>query len=94
MFDALKFIADHSGMNLVEALEEAYTFGVNDAETEPKIGKWIQESDSLWKAKWNRWKCSACGKHISVNYDCDPIKAGVKFCPHCGSYNGGKNDNS
>lgn len=81
----------------VKEIAEAFDMAIealSASETEMKTGKWEQESDSLWKAKWNRWKCSACGKHISVNYDCDPIKAGVKFCPHCGSYNGGNNDDN
>ncbi len=78
---------------LVEAFDMAIE-ALGDSEPEQKTGKWEQESDSLWKAKWNRWKCSACGKHVNINFDGDPIKAGVKFCPHCGSFNGGNNDNS
>ena len=85
MFDALKFIADHSGMNLVEALEEAYIFGVNDAEPEPKMGKWIQESESLWEDGRTRWECSACCKHVLIGVYADPQKAGLMFCPSCGA---------
>lgn len=36
MIDILKFIADHSGMNLADALKEAYEQGKRDAQPEIK----------------------------------------------------------
>ena len=72
----------------VKEMAEAFDIAIealSASETERKTGTWEQESESLWKSKWNRWKCSACGKYIRINSDCDPIKAGVKCCLHCGA---------
>lgn len=51
------------------------------AQPERKKGKWINRSLNILYPEWERYTCSACGKH-SYNYD---------FCPNCGSYNGGEN---
>ena len=52
------------------------------AQPERKKGKWINRSLNILYPEWERYTCSACGKH-SYNYD---------FCPNCGSYNGGESD--
>lgn len=59
--------------------------GMPTIEPERKTGKWEQESESLWKDRWSRWKCSACGKHVLIGVYDDPIKAGLMFCPKCGA---------
>ena len=77
--DVLKFIADNAGLSLPEAIELAYVKGYNNAKAEarPK-GKWIEGPNCSYR-------CSNCGEHyFSVQ---DYIR--YKFCPNCGSYNGG-----
>lgn len=59
-----------------------YIDEVPSAEPERKKGKWINRSLNILYPEWERYTCSACGKH-SYNYD---------FCPNCGSYNGGESD--
>lgn len=54
-------------------------------EPQRKTGKWEQESESLWKDRRSRWKCSACGKHVLIGVYDDPIEAGLMFCPRCGA---------
>ena len=47
---------------------------------EPKRGKWIHNG-SQWE---NRWICSECGYMYYLQKP--------NFCPNCGSYNGGEQD--
>ena len=54
--------------------------------TEPKQGKW------LWNLAENGWAdhiCSECGwtKNTDIH-----VSLGYKFCPNCGSYNGGEQE--
>lgn len=42
-------------------------------------GEWIEEKD-----RYNHWHCSHCGYVIGL------LKMDAKYCPHCGSMNGGK----
>lgn len=48
-------------------------------EPERKTGKWIHNRD---EDGWHMWlECSECGtREVNTN---------AKFCPNCGSYNGG-----
>ena len=72
----------------VAEMTEAFDMAIealSASETEMKTGKWEQESDSLWKDRWSRWKCSACNKHVRISLYDDPIKAGLMFCPSCGA---------
>lgn len=64
---------------LSEYLKEYF---MPSAQPERKKGKWINRSLNILYPEWERYTCSACGKH-SYNYD---------FCPNCGSYNGGESD--
>ena len=49
-----------------------------------KSGKWI-----LTIEDWNKWTCSKCGyvKRTDIH-----VNIGWKYCPNCGSYNGGDNN--
>ena len=51
-----------------------------DHEPERKKGEWIDKSGGIDGA-WNY--CSVCGEQAIDLYD---------FCPYCGSYNGGEQD--
>lgn len=44
-------------------------------EPECKKGMWINRSLNICYPEWERYTCSACGKH-SYNYD---------YCPNCGA---------
>ena len=50
-------------------------------ESERKKGKWIYYDP-------NGFKCSECGGYLEI--EVGDIK--MKFCPNCGSYNGGEED--
>ena len=52
-------------------------------EPERKKGKWLEMAGDL--------QCSECG---ATYYDLYPDYSDTKFCPNCGSYNGGENDQS
>ena len=61
------------------------------AQPERKTGKWIGlDSDAF---RYDDIMCSECGKHYTVDADrwCDIgfVAEDLKFCPNCGSYNGG-----
>lgn len=72
-FDPLRFIADHAGMALAEAIAEAYKQGQQDAQPEPKKGRWITKSTNGEMFDC----CSVCGY---VEWD-EP----KNFCPNCGA---------
>lgn len=88
-FNPLNFIANHAGMNLADAIKEAYEQGKRDAQQEQKTGKWIEGRDKRFV------KCSKCGMETTRN-ELRGIslfgKNEPNFCPNCGSYNGGKNE--
>lgn len=48
-----------------------------------KKGKWLEIAGDL--------QCSECG---ATYHDLYPDYSDTKFCPNCGSYNGGENDQS
>ena len=48
-----------------------------------KNGKWLEIAGDL--------QCSECG---ATYYDLYPDYSDTKFCPNCGIYNGGENDQS
>ena len=50
---------------------------------ERKKGKWLEIAGDL--------QCSECG---ATYHDLYPDYSDTKFCPNCGSYNGGENDQS
>ena len=52
-------------------------------EPERKRGKWLEMAGDL--------QCSECG---ATYHDLYPDYSDTKFCPNCGSYNGGENDQS
>ena len=52
-------------------------------EPERKKGKWLEMAGDL--------QCSECG---ATYHDLYPDYSDTKFCPNCGSYNGGENDQS
>ena len=60
---------------------------------QPKRGKWIYCEDSMADCV-DGYRCDQCGFFIPWDYQhkgIDYIKD-YNFCPHCGSYNGGKNE--
>lgn len=70
-FNPLIFIADHAGINLADAIKEAYEQGKRDAQ--PKTGKWI--CDELYPTYA---KCSICGYSDEYTYE-------DNYCPNCGA---------
>ena len=54
MIDILKFIADHSGMNLADALKEAYEQGKQDAQPEPCEDAVSREAVSKWLKQYGQ----------------------------------------
>lgn len=70
-FNPLNFIADHAGMNLADAIKEAYEQGKMDPL--PKTGKWIR--DELYPTYA---KCSICGYSDEYTYE-------DNYCPNCGA---------
>lgn len=52
---------------------------------EPKKGKWICQADD------DIWNCSECDFEIDGTACINPLEylKTYKFCPNCGSYNGG-----
>lgn len=63
----------------VEPLGEEIVAKVPSSQPEPKKGKWIEVKHTFFH------KCSEC------NWLND-IDSGFNFCPNCGSYNGGEED--
>lgn len=62
-------------------------FRLPPADVRPVVrGRWVETS-------YDFWDCSVCGETLRMetdgicNFDKDP-----KFCPNCGSYNGGDAD--
>lgn len=57
-------------------------------ETARKKGEWIGDSDGYADGEpvYDIWSCSVCGKYFDEWED----KPDWKFCPNCGSYNGGE----
>lgn len=76
-FNPLNFIANHAGMNLADAIKEAYEQGKMDAQ--PKTGKWVYIDDGYA----DYYKCDRCGK-ISVVV--------TNYCPNCGVNMRGEQD--
>lgn len=87
MIDILKFIADHSGMNLADALKEAYEQGKRDAQLERKKGKWVKIpefcGDDVSGFIDNHFSCSECKKEADINPWGFYILS--DFCPNCGA---------
>lgn len=57
---------------------------------ERKKGKWIGHSIKKGIEEWQSAKCSVCGRYHTTPflYYFDAFK----YCPNCGSYNGGGDD--
>lgn len=82
--DKSKFVYNAPQDEQVIMCPEHYAlFTLPSAEPERKRGKWIQDGHHI--------QCNQCG--ISI---CDKDREGdvlpKKFCPNCGSYNGGEED--
>ena len=58
-----------------------------EALTKGKVGKWIEREDFDFEESYSGsdWTCSECGYSTR---DSDLIEE-AKYCPNCGSYNGG-----
>lgn len=58
------------------------------AEPERKKGKWIGKEQFANSPEFYSWQCSVCGCVLE-----DPtLDKPYPFCPNCGSYNGGEED--
>ena len=74
--------------------EQVYT---NGTEMVPiyRMRQWFQHEPERKKGKWLEMagdlQCSECG---ATYHDLYPDYSDTKFCPNCGSYNGGENDQS
>ena len=83
-FNPLDFIANHAGMNLADAIKEAYEHGKRDAEPERKKGRWqlIEMPFEELEAK-----CSNCGFKVFVDEPGNglPMLCDMNFCPSCGA---------
>ena len=67
-----------------DALDRAEGAIFNLPPAEPKRGKWIDTGGyRAWYAR--EYRCSKCG---------DTMLREANFCPKCGSYNGGEQDDS
>lgn len=71
-FNPLNFIADHAGMNLADAIKEAYEQGKRDTLPEPKTGKWLEIPHTFM------WQCSLCSWINDISSD-------FNYCPDCGA---------
>lgn len=60
---------------------------------QPKRGKWIYCEDSIVDCV-DGYRCDQCGFFVPWDYTHKGIDfiQDYNFCPHCGSYNGGKNE--
>ena len=77
-FNPLNFIASHAGMNLADAIKEAYEQGEMDAQSERKTGYWIE----------HEWAEEVGGILVS-NYECSEChcwkREASDYCPNCGA---------
>ena len=65
-------------------INDTFSIAIQALEQKQKSGKWI-----LTIEDWNKWTCSKCGyvKRTDIH-----VNIGWKYCPNCGSYNGGDNN--
>lgn len=54
------------------------------AQPDRKKGKWLTNEEIVRPTRFIKWFCSRCG-YVFESVD----SPGYKFCPGCGSYNGG-----
>lgn len=75
-FNPLNFIASHAGMNLADAIKEAYERGKMGAQSERETGKWLIDGHHI--------KCNKCGEYMCrKDYEGEVIPR--NFCPNCGT---------
>ena len=79
-FNPLNFIANHAGMNLADAIKEAYEQGKRDAQPERKKGEWLANGDIPKE-------CPFCGEDWDKYVFGELWYTGElpKFCPNCGA---------
>ena len=79
-FNPLNFIASHAGMNLADAIKEAYEQGKSDAEPERKKGKWVELTNTN-----HTYACSVCGRILAnITDGKNTVMKNYPFC-HCGA---------
>lgn len=79
-FNPLNFVANHAGMNLADAIKEAYEQGKRDAQPEPKSPLYYGDGYSEGKMVYDSAECPNCG----YIYDEGDQVWGEPYCPHCG----------
>lgn len=52
-----------------------------------KVGKWVKMTGMMPPEYFGHYECSECGWHLSYHDKTKETELG--FCPGCGSYNGG-----
>lgn len=68
-----------------EDFEKGVFAAIENAPTiKPKKGKWLTNEEIVRPTRFIEWHCSRCG-YVFESMD----SPGYKFCPGCGSYNGG-----
>jgi len=77
-FNPLDFIANHAGMNIADAIKEAYEQGKKDAQ-ERKTGHWHDR----YYSDITKIVCSECQHEFS--YDADTGESDYNYCPNCGT---------
>lgn len=89
----IDYSADLGGAlgKVVECVKYYAKFMVASAPTkeERKTGKWEERKVSSEKVidEWQSARCSVCGRYHTTPYMY--FFDNYKFCPNCGSYNGG-----
>ncbi len=53
---------------------------------DPEEGRWIEQEEPTGDIVY---ECSECGVPWVSDYG-SPQEMGIKYCPNCGSYNGGR----
>ena len=78
----LKLASYNQGWN--DAVDDYYDGIKSLPSAEPKTGKWV--------LKEHLWECDRCGCRINR---ANPLRGNIwnyNFCPNCGSFNGGEED--
>ena len=85
--DAIEAICDEIMSRFDVGITEGYELvedalsGLPAVEPETKKGKWLMNGERYGHMYW---RCSQCGEEVDY--------IGANFCPNCGSYNGGEED--
>ena len=87
--DAMSVFDDFTCGNLFEDDRHDLRCMLEEKVAEPKMGHWIMSEDGLYRPI-----CNKCDAHPWKGYipTVDEATETFKYCPNCGSYNGGEGD--